>query len=344
MIDMGLQTNFNARQTRPYYRRPLFYVGVIALSLLGFGVYTLGSFYKTIVVYNDHVVTGQNQNNDTFDNANPMPKPDPDRLAILILGNSVGRTDGSVQDTGALLTDGIELMVLNKPTKQAALVSLPRDLHIETFSAAGKINEAYVRGGIPLVSELVSRITGVYVDKTMVLDLNAIKTVVNNINGIDIHLDAPFTEPKQWTYPFSLAAGDNHLNGDQVLYYVRSRDASDDFDRSRRQQQVIFALKSKLSSLGFLNNPLKMGSLLLSIKNDLKTDFNIWDINNLISIAGNFIGSKSSIKTYVISTNNLVEQNTTDTGVYILTPKGGNFDGFRDYFKNIFNAPVNLQK
>jgi len=336
MIDMGPQTNFNRQRTRPYYKKPVFYIGIIALCVLSFGVYAFGSFYKTIVVDNNRAGTGQNSS--TLDSANPMPSPDPNRLAILILGNSVGRTDGSVQDTGALLTDGIELLVLDKPAKQAALVSLPRDLHVETFGASGKINEAYVRGGIPLASEIVSRITGVYVDKTVVFDINALKTIINNINGLDIHLDAPFSEPTQWTYPFSLPAGNNHLNGDQVLYYVRSRDASDDFDRSRRQQQIISALKIKLSSLGILNNPLKMGSLILSVKSDIKTDFNIWDINSLISVAGNFIGSKSSIKSYVISTNNLVDQSTTGTGVYILTPKGGSFDGFRAYFKNIFNA------
>ena len=204
----------------------------------------------------------------------------------------------------------------------------------------GKLNEVYAHGyanqqGLTLTSQIMSRLTGVSVSKAVLFDFKAFSTVVDALDGVDIHLDKPFSEKQQWGFEFSLPAGDNHLKGDQALYYVRSRYSSSDFDRARRQQQVMFAIKKKATTLGFLANPVKVSALIASMKGNLRTNIQIWEVGDFINLAGKL--KTADLKTSVISTDNLLEESRTPGGEYILTPKGGNFALVRDYFKNILN-------
>lgn len=276
---------------------------------------------------------------DKFNNLNPIPAPEKDRLDILILGIR-GDDKKSVTEEGGLLTDTILLVSVDKINKKPYLVSVPRDLYIDTPEIKGKINEVYERGleknrGIAFAKETTSRITGIYIDNAIVFDFNSFKEIVDKIGGIDIYLTEPFAESKQWGYEFDLPAGKNHLNGEQALYYARSRYSTSDFDRSRRQQEIIKAIENKIISLGYLSDYSKIISILSDLKGNIKTDFQIWNLGDLFSLANSF-GKKTKINDYVISTDNLLHQSKTEKGEFILLPNGNNYDGIREFFKNIF--------
>ncbi len=341
---------------KPWYKRPVFFILILLAIIIGYYAYQFGSAYTTISVENGSWWKGivnvfnltNNSPKPTID-PNPMPQPEKGRLDILILGIR-GDDPVSIAADGGLLTDTMMLVSIDRITKKAALVSIPRDLFIDMNAQApngkeiklnGKINEVYERGlenggGITLAKQIVSRITGVYIDNAIVFDFNAFKDIVNTLDGVDIYLSKPFDEPKQWGYEFSLPAGNNHLDGDQALYYARSRYSSSDFDRARRQQEIITAIKNKATNLGLLSNPAKMSSLLNELKSNIRTDFQIWDLNDLLALA-NALSSKASLKTYVISIDNLVSESKTDKGEYILLPKDGNFDGIKNFFKTILD-------
>lgn len=322
-----------------WYKRWGGWVIIVVLLVAGYSAYNFGLAYRLIVVDNgdEWVDTVLNSKGHKDDDTNPLPKDNPDRLDILILGMR-GESDSV---NGGLLTDSIEVLSLDQKTKKASIISIPRDLWVDLLGIEGKINETYAVGyahnaGIALVSQLISRITGVHIDKTVVFNFEAFQDIVESLGGIDIYLDKQFKESTQWGYEFSLPAGGNHLNGEQALYYVRSRYSSNDFDRARRQQQVIVAIEKKAVSIGLLANPLKVNDLFSSVKNNIRTDFQIWDINNLLSVASVF-STPSAIKHYVISTENLLNDAKTPSGVYILVPKTGNYDTIKDLFKNILN-------
>ena len=75
------------------------------------------------------------------------------------------------------------------------------------------------------------------------------------------------------------------MDGKNALYYARSRFSSSDFDRSRRQQEVMFALKDKLKNLNFWSDPLKTLSILNSIRSNIKTDVNVWNTKEMLDLA-----------------------------------------------------------
>jgi LCP family protein required for cell wall assembly len=316
------------RPKKQWFKKPLIFICIGVLIIAG-AVWGVSRIFSNSFDVNNKETAADKK----FNSENPIPKSNSKFLTVLILGNSVGRTDGAAEQTGAQLTDSMELLIVNRTTKEASLVSIPRDLYLEMKGTQGKINEAYVRGGFNFVGQLVSRITGIYVDKTILFDLSTFKDIVDALGGIDVHLDKPFSEPTQWTYPFNLPAGNNHLNGEQALYYVRSRYSSSDFDRARRQQEVMKAIKDKASSSGFLSNPIKAVSLFTQIKNNIKTNFNLWDIQNLLTLADSV--KTNSIKDYYLTIDNVFYE--IKAPEYILLPKGDNFNGVRTFFQNILN-------
>ncbi|HEY4507053.1 MAG TPA: LCP family protein [Candidatus Paceibacterota bacterium] len=355
-MDPILNNNLNPiiqnHTKKPWHKRPLFYFLVTAILIGCYYGYQFSLAYNTISVDNSSWWDGvanifDKRQDESKPDPYPMPEKESDRLDILILGLR-GEDNAAIEGEGGLLTDTMIIASIDEVTKKTALVSIPRDLYVDieiktpaskNIRIKGKINSVYERGlegsnGIAIAKEVLSRLTGVYIDKAVVFDFDAFNEIVNNIGGIDIRLAKPFEEKNQWGYEFSLPAGDNHLQGDQALYYVRSRYSTSDFDRARRQQEVIAAIKTKALSLGFLSNPNKVTGLLSDLKNHIRTDFQLWDIKDMVTLASGF-GGKTGTKNYVITTDNLVYETKTEKGEYILLPKEGNYDAIQKLLSEI---------
>lgn len=340
------QNGIVSRSKRKWSKRPFLLIFLLLILVTGYFSFRLGSIYNTIVIENQsfwsnvsEALFGSQIVVYTVD-ANPIPEPETDRLDVLVLGLR-GYDEKAISDEGGLLTDTILLISLDKKKEQVAMLSIPRDLYIDMLNVKGKINEAYERGlqknnGLGLAKQIVSKITGVYVDKAVVVNFNAFKHIIDTLGGIEINLSRPFEESREWGFLFQLPAGKNHLTGEQALYYVRSRFSTSDFDRARRQQEVIEIIKNKLVSNGYLTNPTKITSFLSALKDDIRTDFQIWDINDVLELAKSF-GSKNRITNYVLHSDNLLYESKTPKGEYILLPKGDNYNGIKALFVNIFS-------
>lgn len=272
-----------------------------------------------------------------------MPKPEDDRWDLLVLGIR-GENSEDADETGALLTDTMIVISYDKKTGKTSMVSTPRDLYVRIYGEKkDKINSAYEIGvlrknGISFTKKLLSRLTGVYIDSAIVLDFSSFKKIVEDLGGIEITLDKPFSEKQQWGYEFSLPAGTNHLDGESALYYARSRFSSSDFDRAQRQQKVIMAVKDKIMTLNLLSDPIKTLSILSTIRSNIETDLNIWDVGSLLDLSKQFSGADEKVKRYVITTENLVYEShiQTDVGnIYVLLPNGDNFLQIKQLFQDI---------
>lgn len=265
----------------------------------------------------------------------PLPAEEENRWDVAVLG-----IRGKNDPDGGLLSDSIMIFSLDKKTGQSSLVSIPRDTYVNLPTLIkGKINEVYESGvlrrkAIDFSKEVFSRLTGVYIDNAIIFDFKAFEEIVDDLDGIDINLKKPFEEKKQWGYEFSLPAGPNHLNGQDALYFVRSRFSTNDFDRSWRQQQVALAIKNKAFSAGILTNPVKLGSILKSVNKNITTDLNIFDAGNLIKLTDSFDLKQDQPTLNNLSVDNILFQTFQDD-IYILKPKNDDWNSFREYFKNI---------
>ncbi len=194
----------------------------------------------------------------------------------------MGREGPGSSRAGTDLTDTM-ILALVAADGDTVMLSIPRDLWVSSLRA--KINTAYYYGeqrqpgggGIILAKAAVEEVIGQPVHYAVVIDFAGFEQIIDLIGGVDINVDRSFVDNK---FPVpgrenddcgkdvqhrcryqtvQFAAGWQHMDGATALKFVRSRQAEGeegtDFARSRRQEKLLLALKSKLLSRSVLMHP-----------------------------------------------------------------------------------------
>jgi LCP family protein required for cell wall assembly len=190
------------------------------------------------------------------------------RINIAFFGLRSGAQDPSQPDC-PLCTDTIILFTVDPVSKTAGMISIPRDLWVNIPGIGfSRINTAWTSGEISklpgggpgLAMKTVSQVMGVPIQYYAVVDFSTFVSFINTIGGVDIHtyetlrLDpnafGAAVDPKD---KFMLTCcGMRHLTGPLALAYARCRDQDQcgakggDLDRSKRQQQIIMAIRNKV--------------------------------------------------------------------------------------------------
>lgn len=139
---------------------------------------------------------------------------------------------------------------------------------------------------------------------------------------------------------FKLPAGTQTLTGEQALCYARSRATSNDFERAKRQQQIIQLVKNKLLSAGTITDFGKMNEILNSLGDNVRSDLQPWEMKRFYDLYMK-MGSPQIYQRVLENTTEGLLYNppqTKETG-YILLPVGDNYAKIREMAKNIFNLP-----
>lgn len=215
-------------------------------------------------------------------------------LTMLLLG-----TDNRPKHPSNL-TDVIMVAALNPETKSATVVSLPRDTYVELSGyKKTKINAFYSRfkskektSGILAEDEMktmMSKYLDIEVDYATVLDFQGFRDIVDEFGGVDVNISENmcYTDSVDGT-DINLTKGPAQLNGDKALDYVRYRKSncspqtkpSDDFDRNKRQSEVLNSLISQMQSLGGV---LKIGKVLDAVDDNLQSDIEKAQIKSMIA-------------------------------------------------------------
>lgn len=330
--------------SRPQSRWGRLALWIMAIVIIGSGIAIISHISGTTISVNNGIPGKHatdtplpNQPRIVDDPEYQMPDKDSNRLDILVLGIR-GKDD---VENGGLLSDTILLFSMDKKTGVATMTSIPRDLTIRvTDGKTEKINTAYIYNGLGGTKKLYSRILGVRIDNIVVVDFNAFKHIVDSLGGVTITLDQPFKETQQWGYTFELPAGQNTLNGDQALYYARSRYGTSDFDRSRRQMQIILAIKEKMAALNITQDPLKALSIITAVRKNIETDLDIFELGTIKDLVTQ--GDKlSKIKRYQLTTDNLLYE-TKVNGIYELLPRDNTLAHIKRFFQTVLTATPDL--
>jgi LCP family protein required for cell wall assembly len=203
--------------------------------------------------------------------------------------------------------DTIMIVHVTADMKKAYLVSVPRDLYttIKPYTATGyegsteKIDAALNFGGMPLLSQTVSDVTGVRFNGAIETRFSGFENAVQALGGITLCVDvetesvhightadgkfaAPYTNtgghpiPVPGVTPQVYHPGCQHMAAWQALDYVRQRELlpNGDYDRQRFEQQFIFAVLKQTLSAGTLANPIKLDQTLQAIASGMNIDTN----------------------------------------------------------------------
>ncbi len=136
---------------------------------------------------------------------------------------------------------------------------------------------------------------------------------------------------------FKLPVGINHLDGETALCYARARYQTSDFERARRQQVVIQEIKKKALSAGVLTDFSKVGAVLESLGNNVRTDMELWELERLYNLYKK-IGGDVSLTQKVLEDSEegllYTPEFNAERG-YVLFPRGDNYDRIQEFFRSI---------
>ena len=193
-----------------------------------------------------------------------LPTPDPwtgaSRVTILVMGLDYRDWEAN---QGPPRSDTMILLTIDPLSHTAGMLSIPRDLWVDIPGMGyNKINtvirwgELYtVPGGGPgLAIKTVENFLGVPINFYAVVDFFAFEKFIDEIGGIDVNIPEEISvDPIGPHNTVILKPGLQHLDGAVALAYARNRyTALDDYDRSKRQHQVILAIRDRILSADML--------------------------------------------------------------------------------------------
>lgn len=283
---------------------------------------------------------------------------------ILILGRGGG------QHEGPDLTDTMMIMSLRLSDRRIRLISIPRDIWIDSLKA--KINSAYFygekkqpgSGGFVMTRDAVFQVTDLPIQYTLLVDFTGFKKAIDLVGGVDVEVDRSFTDEK---YPIEsdngekpqptngqplpdqalyetihFEKGSQHMDGTTALKFVRSRNSTDpeegtDFARGQRQQKVLVALASKLRQKETVLNVGRIQEL-----RNIFSQYVVGDLGDDALLALGRIGldvNPSAIEHIGLEGQNagglqfLVNPPVKKYGQWVLEPRIGNWDEIHQYIQ-----------
>lgn len=209
------------------------------------------------------------------------------RVNVLLLG--IDQREG---EEGPWRTDTVLILTLDPVTMSAGMLSIPRDLWVTIpgYDEQNRINTAhyygdayaYPGGGPALARDTVAWNLGVPIHFYARINFTAFETVIDEIGGIDVYIpetiEDPYYPDEGYGYdPFYIEAGEQHLDGQTALRYARTRATfGGDFDRGRRQQQVILAVRDRVVNLNQLPRLIAKAPVLMETLGDaVRTDMSL---------------------------------------------------------------------
>lgn len=290
----------------------------------------------------------------------PTPDPgrglpritDPRQIRVLLLGVDQRSAAG---ESGPFRTDTMILMNIDPVRKTVGVLSLPRDLwvnipdfepgRINTANFIGDVN-AYPGGGGPaLAMETVSANFGIRVDNYLLINFDVFTTIVDALapDGVPLTVtefidDPDYPDDRYGTVHVRFNPGDQRMDAETLLQYARTRATEGgDFDRARRQQEALDAVRAEvLSAGGILNFISQAPRLWEELSNNYRTNLSYSEIIALGALMGEI--ERENIH-YEVIDNLYVSTGTNQQGEMLLYP---DYAAISDLIQRVFFPQLQL--
>jgi len=254
------------------------------------------------------------------------------RVTILVMG-----IDERESEIGPWRTDTMILLTIDPASRTAGMLSIPRDLWVEIpdYGVYDRINTANFRGdadqypgggGPALAMKTVQQNLGAQIDYYATINFRAFVDTIDYLGCIPVEVTETIDDP---TYPapsgngydpFSIEPGDYCMGGETLLKYARTRATfGGDFDRARRQQQVLYAIRQHILSTGALPNLLAQApDIYATLQENISTNLTEGQIIELVRLAADV--PDENICSAVINGEYIEQLETLTDGSQVVIP------------------------
>ena len=205
----------------------------------------------------------------------------------------MGSDNDNKFDPQSLLTQSMILVRVDPTTRHVTMLSIPRDLYVPlSTGGSNKVMAAYSQGGAAAAIATVSRDFQVKIDDYVWIGLHGLVKLVDQVGGVDVTTTNPVLDDfypndlessNAYAYKrVAVLAGPQHLDGLRAMEYVRSRhsDLQGDVGRSKRQQQVLLALRAKAKYI----SPADVPDLATTFNGEFKTSIALDRVRSLLPL------------------------------------------------------------
>lgn len=290
-------------------------------------VIVVGYLFIKIKSLNDSVNTPLNRSHSEL-RKNAAEEGDP--MTVVLYG--IDSDSQRVKENSGQRSDSIVLMSINPDDKKTVMVSVPRDTRtkIVGHGTTEKINHAYAYGGPDMAVKSLENLMGVPVDHYISINMDGVKTVVDEIGGVTITSNGSFTT-KDSTNTYQFTKGEQYkMDGKKALAYMRSRKedgAGGDEGRQLRQQQVITAVAREAFSV---NSVTKLNGIFKAAQDNLKTDLSFVQLNRFKS---DYDKAQDNVERLTINGQNALG----DDNLYYFYPDKNSLKEVKDKLKENLN-------
>jgi polyisoprenyl-teichoic acid--peptidoglycan teichoic acid transferase len=180
------------------------------------------------------------------------------RFTILLLGSDYRPSSPGNR------TDAIMVVSLDPATGKTGVFSIPRDTYGFPLPNGGRFNQKVNAlfqwyqtangNGLGSLEKAISKAYGIEIDYGVLTSFAGVRNLVNAVGGVKVTLAKSYYDAAYWVNAkhqgWGLSAGTHQLDGETALIFARSRKGDNDFNRARRQQQLVAAALTKVLALG----------------------------------------------------------------------------------------------
>lgn len=207
---------------------------------------------------------------------------------VLLLGSDTDLESGDTR------TDTMIIVSVSHDRQTASMVSLPRDLFVYIPGRImGRLNSSMTLGGVELLKQTILYNFGIPIHYYARVDFDGFQGIIDAMGGVTMNISCEFSDwrlieqgldvedPENWEIS-TLDPGVYDMDGDTALWYARSRLLSSDFDRGRRQQQLLRAMLNQGVDLGMASQVPQLWS---AFQESVETDMDIGRLLQLATLA-----------------------------------------------------------
>ncbi len=220
-------------------------------------------------------------------------------------------------DDGGFRTDTMVILMLDPDNKMATMFSLPRDLYVYIPGwRVDRINTADVRGGAEWVFDAVEYNFGIQLDYWARVNFSGFTTAIDTLGGIQVQI-GNYVSDRCGDFNYEYYPGTYHMDGFTALCYVRMRKRTSDFDRLRRQQEVVQAIFNRVLSLDGLS---RVPDLYNKFNYLVQTNITLEDILPLVPLGTSLASDTSRIHRLTIGPDLVTPFRVPYSGAAVLLP------------------------